>query len=163
MCDVVAVHDGPLAAGSDTPARISLRPGGAGANVAAWLARSGTGVALCGRVGDDAAAGLALRDLDSVDVHVTRDPGCATGMCVVLVARGGERTMLPDPGANDALTAEELPRFDGDVLHVSGYALLRPGSRAAAVAAIDRARDAGMKISVDPASAAPLANDPNFL
>ena len=31
MCDVVAVHDGPLAHGSDAPARISLRPGGAGA------------------------------------------------------------------------------------------------------------------------------------
>ena len=31
------------------------------------------------------------------------------------------------------------------------------------MAAIDRARDAGMKISVDPASAAPLANDPVFL
>ena len=28
---------------------------------------------------------------------------------------------------------------------------------------MDRARDAGMKISVDPASAAPLANDPIFL
>jgi sugar/nucleoside kinase (ribokinase family) len=29
--------------------------------------------------------------------------------------------------------------------------------------AIDRAREAGMKVSVDPASAAPLANDPIFL
>jgi sugar/nucleoside kinase (ribokinase family) len=71
--------------------------------------------------------------------------------------------MLPDPGANDALTPEELPEIDGDVLHVSGYALLRPGSRPAALAALDRARDAGMKLSVDPASAAPLANDPVFL
>ena len=30
MVDVVAVHDGPLATGSDTPARIVLRPGGSG-------------------------------------------------------------------------------------------------------------------------------------
>ena len=49
------------------------------------------------------------------------------------------------------------------MLHVSGYALLRPGSRAAAITAIDRAREQGMKVSVDPASAAPLANDPIFL
>jgi sugar/nucleoside kinase (ribokinase family) len=46
---------------------------------------------------------------------------------------------------------------------VSGYALLRHGSRAAALTALDRARVAGLKISVDPASAAPLANDPVFL
>src|SRR4051812_49625295 len=100
MLDVVAFHDVPLAVASDTPARISLRPGGAGANVAAWLARAGVEVALIGRVGDDALAGVALGGLDGVDVQVTRDPERPTGTCVVLVAPGGERTMLPDPGAN---------------------------------------------------------------
>ena len=40
---------------------------------------------------------------------------------------------------------------------------MRPGSRAAALAAIERARDAGMLISVDPASAALLIDDPSFL
>jgi sugar/nucleoside kinase (ribokinase family) len=156
MVDVVTVHDGPLAHGSDTAARISLRPGGSGGNVAAWLARAGADVTLIGRVGDDALADVALKGLDGVDVRVTRDPERPTGTCVVLVAPGGERTMLPDPGANDAL---EVPDFAGDVLHVSGYMLLRPGSRGAALAAIDP----GMKVSVDPASAAPLANDPVFL
>jgi sugar/nucleoside kinase (ribokinase family) len=85
---------------------------------------------------------------------------------VVLVAPGGERTMLPDPGANDALAAAELPDAlfaAGRILHVSGYALLRPGPRPAALAALDRAREAGMLVSVDPASAAPLAADPAFL
>jgi sugar/nucleoside kinase (ribokinase family) len=73
--------------------------------------------------------------------------------------------MLPDPGANDALSIADIPDdvFDRGTLHVSGYALLRHGPRAAALTAMDRARDAGMKISVDPASAAPLANDPVFL
>ena len=95
---------------------------------------------------------------------MTRDEERPTGTCIVLVAPGGERTMLPDPGANDALVGRGAARVrSGDVLHVSGYALLRPGSRAAALAAIERARDAGMRISVDPASAAPLANDPVFL
>jgi len=161
--DVVTVHDGPIAPGSDTPSRISLRPGGAGANVAAWLARAGVEVTLIGRVGEDALADIALRDLDGVNLAVARDSERTTGTCVVLVAPGGERTMLPDPGANDGLAGAELPAFEGDVLHVSGYTLMRPGSRAAALEAIDRARDQGMKISVDPASAAPLANDPVFL
>lgn len=161
--DIVAVQETSLALGSDTAARVALRPGGGGANVAAWLAKAGAEVTLIGRVGEDALAPVALSGLDGVDLQVVRDPVHATGTCVVLVAPGGERTMLPDPGANDALAVSDLPALAGDILHVSGYALLRPGSRAAALEAIERARDAGMKVSVDPASAAPLAKDPVFL
>jgi ribokinase len=166
MCDVVACHDGPLAVGSDTRSQIVMRPGGSGASVAAWLAYAGVPVALIGRAGRDAAAEIALRGLEGVDVRVARDDDRPTGTCVVLVAPGGERTMLPDPGANDALMIEDLPAdlFDGpEVLHVAGYMLLRPGSSAAALAALERARDAGMRVSVDPSSAAPLRADPAFL
>ncbi len=46
-------------------------------------------------------------------------------------------------------------------LHVAGYALLRPGSRPAARAAIARALERGMSVSVDPSSAALLS--PGFL
>jgi sugar/nucleoside kinase (ribokinase family) len=161
--DIVAVQETSLAHGSDTPARVSLHAGGGGANVAAWLAKLGVDVTLIGRVGTDPLAPVALSGLDGVDLQVVRDPQRTTGTCIVLVSPGGERTMLPDPGANDALAVGDLPPLEGDVLHVSGYALMRPGSRGAALAAIDRAREAGMKISVDPASAAPLANDPVFL
>jgi ribokinase len=165
MADVVTAYDGAIAVGSDTPARITLRPGGSAANVAAWLVRAGVEVTLIGRVGNDAAADVALAGLDGIDLRIARDRDRPTGTCVVLVAPGGERTMLPDPGANDALSPDDLPddAFAGGILHISGYALLRHGPRAAALGAIDRARDAGMKISVDPASAAPLANDPIFL
>jgi ribokinase len=166
MLDVVAFHDAPLAIASDTPARISLRPGGAGANTAAWLARAGVDVTLIARAGDDNARQLALSALDGVDLRVGVDPGLPTGTCIVLVSPGGERTMLPDPGANTALSAESLPDdvfAEGSVLHVSGYSLMRAGSRGAAMAAMDRARDAGMLISVDPASAALLIDDPAFL
>jgi ribokinase len=166
MCDVVACHDGPIAPGSDTPARVVMRPGGSGASVAAWLAHAGVPVALIGRAGRDAAAEIALRGLEAVDVRVARDDARPTGTCVVLVAPGGERTMLPDAGANDGLSAEDLPDdlFSGpEVVHVAGYMLLRPGSRAAALAALERAREAGMRISIDPSSAAPLRADPAFL
>jgi sugar/nucleoside kinase (ribokinase family) len=161
--DVVAAHDGPIAPHSDTHASIALRPGGQGANVAAWIAKAGARVTLIGRIGSDPLAEVALQGLENVNLHLTRDRERATGTCIVLVAPGGERTMLPDPGANDALTADDLPELDGEILHVSGYSLLRPGSRPAALEAIDRAHARGMKISVDPASAVPLANDPVFL
>ncbi len=74
--------------------------------------------------------------------------------------------MLPDPGANDALAVADLPSGlfrPGGVLHVTGYALLRPGSRAAARAALDLARSSRMRTSLDPSSAAPLAAGPDLL
>ena len=163
--DVVAFHDAPLAVASDTPARISLRPGGAGANTAAWLARAGVEVALIAQVGDDDAAAAALAGLDGVDLRVGVDAHLPTGTCIVLVSPGGERTMLPDPGANIALEAGGLSGdlfVAGNVLHVSGYSLMRPGSRTAALLAMDKARDAGMPVSVDPASAALLARRPRL-
>ncbi len=158
MRDVVATLDGPIAHASDTAARIAERGGGAGANVAAWLARAGAQATLIGRVGDDPAGAAATEELRAagVDARLAVDPALATGTCVVLVEPGGERTMLPDPGANAALDAAPLPA-DAVHLHVAGYALLRPGSRPAALALLAAARAAGIGISVDPSSAAPVA------
>jgi sugar/nucleoside kinase (ribokinase family) len=89
---------------------------------------------------------------------VALDPDRATGTCVVLVAPDGERSMLPDAGANAALSAGDLPDFEGGThLHLAGYTLLRDGPpREAALEALRRARSAGMTISLDPSSAAPL-------
>ena len=158
MTDVVATLAGPVARGSDTPARIVQRPGGAGANVAVWLARAGAPATLIAAVGDDLAGRAAAQALAAagVDARLTIDRARPTGSCIVLVEPGGERSMLPDPGANAALAPAPLP-VDAAHLHLSGYALLRPGSRAAARALLAAGREAGLGVSVDPASAAPLA------
>jgi sugar/nucleoside kinase (ribokinase family) len=157
MTDVVASLSGPIAAGSDTPARVVARGGGAGANVAVWLARAGAEVTLIGRVGDDAAGREAVTGLqaEGVDARLAVDPARPTGTCVVLVEPSGERSMLPDAGANAGLEAVALPD-DAAHLHLAGYALLHPGSRPAARALLAAARSAGVSVSVDPSSAAPL-------
>ncbi|HEX2102407.1 MAG TPA: PfkB family carbohydrate kinase [Solirubrobacteraceae bacterium] len=162
MVDVVARMSGPLAAGSDTPASIVTRPGGAGANVAAWLAEAGVDVTLAARVGADVAAARAAKGLrhHGVRLQLTEDPERPTGTCVVLVAPDGERSMLPDPGANAALAPGDLPSRcfrRGAHLHVAGYTLLRAGSVDAGRVALARARAAGMTVSIDPSSAALLA------
>jgi sugar/nucleoside kinase (ribokinase family) len=161
MVDVVARMTGPLQVGSDTPADVSSRPGGAGANVAAWLAAAGAPVALVARAGDDEPGRSAVGKLrgHGVDVAgVVLDSERPTGTCVVLVAPDGERTMLPDAGANAALSPADLPAFEaGAHLHLVGYTLLRDGPpREAALEALRRARERGMTISLDPSSAAPL-------
>jgi len=153
MVDVVAALPGPLACGSDTPAAIEHHQGGSGANVGAWLgAGSFVGRAGADPLGDAAVAALAAA---GVEARVQRDAERPTGTCIVLVHPGGERTMVPDPGANDALEPDDLP--SADHLHVTGYGLLRDGSRPAVLAALAQARERGMTISVDPSSAAPLA------
>jgi sugar/nucleoside kinase (ribokinase family) len=157
MTDVVAALSGPVAPGSDTAARIALGGGGAGANVAVWLARAGATVTLIGRVGDDSAgrdAAAALR-AEGVDTRLAIDPARPTGTCIVLVEPGGERSMLPDAGANAGLEPVALPP-DAVHLHVAGYALLHPGSRPAACALLAAAQTAGLSVSIDPSSAAPL-------
>jgi ribokinase len=161
MVDVVATLAGPVAPGSDSPARVTFQGGGQGANTAAWLALAGAEVALVARVGDDSAGREAAGQLGGlgVDLRLAVDAGRATGTCVVLVAADGERTMFPDAGANAGLAAADLSEdlfVRGDHLHVAGYSLLREGSREAALSAIARARSAGMAVSLDPSSAALL-------
>jgi sugar/nucleoside kinase (ribokinase family) len=157
MVDVVARLEGPLVRGSDRPARLERHGGGSAANVAAWLAACGEPVTFVGRAGDDGAGREAVAALEAVgvDARVALDPERPTGTCLVLVEPGGERTMVPDAGANDALAIDDLP--EGEHLHLAGYTLLREGSRAAGMAALACARERGMTISVDPSSAAPLA------
>jgi sugar/nucleoside kinase (ribokinase family) len=87
------------------------------------------------------------------------DPDRPTGTCIVLVEPSGARSMLPDPGANDDLQPDDLPERlfrPGRHLHLSGYTLLRAGSRDAGLAALAQARAARMSVSVDPSSAALL-------
>jgi ribokinase len=165
MVDVVCRLDGPIALGSDAPARIEFGYGGSAANVSAWAAAArGAGPAplLAGRIGADErgrAAGAALRAA-GVDTRLAVDPELPTGTCVVLVGPDGERSMVPDPGANDRLAGEDLPDdvlAEDAHLHLTGYTLVRDGSRAAGRAAIRRAQERGMSVSVDPSSAALLS------
>jgi ribokinase len=161
MTDVVAKLPGPLAIGSDTPATVQVVGGGAGANTACWLAAAGVAVVFVGCVGDDRPgreATAALREA-GVQLAVAVDPDRATGTCIVLVSDTGERTMIPDAGANSGLRAGDVPDglFAGaGHLHVSGYSLLSESTRPAAMTAMWLAREHGWPVSVDAASSAPI-------
>jgi sugar/nucleoside kinase (ribokinase family) len=160
MVDVVARLFAPLAEGSDSPGVISYVGGGSAANTAAWLARVGESSVFIGALGDDAAGQEQAESLHrlGVDVRFHVDRTRPTGTCLVLVAPTGERTMVPDPGANLSLLEHHVPVDEfraGDHLHVSGYALLRD-SRDAALHALRRAVEVGLSVSVGAASAAPL-------
>lgn len=160
MVDVHARLPGPLAISSDTPAPVHFLPGGSAANTACWLAWLGVPVLFAGRIGDDPAGRDAVAAIQAAGVRtrVATDPTLPTGACIVLVDPAGERTMIPSAGANGALVPDDLAGLVGpeDHLHLSGYSLLHPGSRAAALAALRQAEAVGAGISVDAASAAPI-------
>jgi sugar/nucleoside kinase (ribokinase family) len=158
--DVVVLLAGRPAPGSDRPASITTRGGGAGANVAAHLAALGTTVVLAGCIGDDAAGAALTGELSAAGVRLALRtvPGAATGTIVSLVEPDGQRSMLADRGANLALRPADVPTpRPGGHLHLSGYTLLDPRPRAAGLAALAAAVAAGCTVSVDPASSGPLA------
>jgi sugar/nucleoside kinase (ribokinase family) len=160
MVDVLTRLAAPLQIGSDTPAEVTWTGGGSAANTAAWLASEGVEAVFAGRVGADVPGQVSVDALNGcgVTTAVAVDPVLPTGTCVVVVDQSGERTMIPSPGANAALTDNDVDAVRigaGDHLHVSGYALFG-GARAAALHAMTVARAAGCTISVGAASAAPL-------
>ena len=161
MMDVTARIATAIEFASDTPAEVSVQPGGSAANTAAWMAASGHPVTFVGCVGDDAFG----RDVRDVLVAAGVEPRLAvsnvrpTGTCVIIVDDQHERTMFPDKGANDELDAGAvvaLGLVPGDHVHLSGYVLLNPHARQSGLRILQHARRAGATTSLDPASAGPL-------
>lgn len=153
ILDVVVLPERPLAADGDTPAEIRLAAGGQAANVAAWASALGASVRLICKRGTDGASGLAAADLARCGVEVCGPVVPGRGGVVVSVRNvHGERTMASDRGVAATLDASELdPAWLDrcDVLHVSGYCLLREPMAQAAIEAARGAR----RVTVDLASA----------
>jgi sugar/nucleoside kinase (ribokinase family) len=169
ITDIIVQPEGALRHGSDRRAKIRLVPGGSGASQAAWLAHEGVATTFLGRVGAaDHAAFTAELAARGVSARLAADPDLPSGMLVSLIAPDGERSFFTDRGANEALARADLPddALDGAaLLHVSGYALVAPGPRAAAVDFMNVARRRNMLVTVDPSSTGFLADvgPQNFL
>ncbi|ORT57655.1 PfkB family carbohydrate kinase [Streptomyces sp. CB03238] len=158
VTDVVARHRTPLAPATDTAAEIRTLPGGAGANVACWAARSGCAdVRILARVGTDWAAWHEERlRCAGVRPLLVRDPGAPTATVVALVDEAAERTFLTDSGAALRIGVGDWSPtlLDGvSHLHLSGYLFFAGTSRETARLALATARERGVPVSVDPASA----------
>ncbi len=173
ILDLLAKVERSIALGTDTFTTIHAAPGGSGANAAAWLASLKRVVAtgavdanattssnvethFVGRVGDDVFGEFLAGELERAGVkpHLACDPSLKTGKVFVLVDGTGERTMITDRGAGEALSPEDLPEslFRGGHLHLSGYTFSGGSRRETARAALRLAREGGMSASVDPSS-----------
>ena len=159
--DIISVLREPLARGSDAAADIRIMPGGSGANAAVWLARIGQPVTFVGRVGADYFGEWLAADLvaEGVRPQLAIDGSLRTSVIQVLVEPGGERTMIPDRGANAVWSVDDIPEAiiaQARMVHVVGYVLLDPQSQAGARQAMAYPRAHGVPISLDPSSHAPI-------
>ena len=158
MLDVVAQipttpHE--LHLGNDTRTIISTHGGGAGGNVASWLAVLGNDVTMVGRIGDDSAGSAITAEFDALGISYGEigKEGLHTGVVVCLVDPSGERTMLADNGANAGLAISDLPALDGvDAIYLTGYAPLAPLSREGVLEMIRTINSRSIPIVFDPAT-----------
>jgi sugar/nucleoside kinase (ribokinase family) len=127
---------------------------GGGFNVAAAVARQGVRCVYAaphgtGRYGDLIRSALAA---EGIAVAAGPRMGGDSGFCVVLVEPDGERTFVTAPGVEATATADELsalPPAPGDLVSVSGYDLVYPGSGPALAAWLATVA-AGVRVVLDP-------------
>ncbi len=124
LLDVLVRPSSAGSVGTDSPAQISVGPGGQGANVAVGLARRGLPVRL-----------RDLLSVEGVDLVTPPDGGPPTGCVVVLLDAQGERTMLSQRPPSAAPQPAELG-YGTAWVHVSGYALLDPSGGSDLAAAL---------------------------
>jgi ribokinase len=151
----VAVAAPALARGGDVAGAVRLGPGGSAANVAIWGAAAGAKARLVAGRGDDLAGRLLAAALAERGVELRpADPVAGASGAMLVVMEAGERTFVADPGANLHLAeAEVAAAVEGAAaVFVSGYPLLRPATRAAALAGATSAGRAGVPAAVDAAS-----------
>jgi sugar/nucleoside kinase (ribokinase family) len=151
MLDVIARLEEPLAHGDDVRAATTAGAGGQAANVAAWAASLGADARCIARRGDDDAGELVARVLTARGVQLVGPVVSGATGVVVSIVEDGERSMASDRGVAPTLEPSELEPawFECDVLHVSGYALLRQPIGAAAQRAVELARESGAQVSID--------------
>jgi sugar/nucleoside kinase (ribokinase family) len=140
--------------GGDVRASNRAGAGGQAANVAAWATELGAEAWCIAKRGDDPAGALVSRELQARGVELVGPVAEGETGVVVSIVREGDRSLASDRGIAPSLAPEELEAgwFACDVLHLSGYALLREPIAAAALQAARLAREQGARVSVDVAA-----------
>lgn len=162
MIDVVVSMQSTLNENSDTPCTIAQTIGGTAINVATWARSVGAAPHIVGCVGKDVGGTEIRNHLDSWEIShdITEQTDFPTGMVVALAQLDGERSMFPDSRANSALKLQQFEQLDWSRfshLYISGYTLINRNTMELGLHLMQLARGHGVKVVLDPASAAPIA------
>lgn len=162
MYDVIALGEllidftGNGTSGQGNPL-FEANPGGAPCNVLAMLAKLGRRTAFVGKVGEDLFGRMLKKAVTGAGIDaggLVLDPAAHTTLAFVRNAPDGDRefSFYRDPGADELLTAGELPESLGKtaVFHFGSLSLTREPVKTATRAAVERAGAGGAVISFDP-------------
>lgn len=143
----------PLAAYPERGSKVkysgsSVLPGGQTASTVIACQTWGLSTRYVGKLGDDEAAHLHLREFErtGVDARITTVPGVSSPQSLILVDGGGERTVLNLRDPRQILQPEDLDRAwieNARALHIDGL------ETAAATLAASWARAAGVPVIAD--------------
>lgn len=140
---------------------LAVHPGGKGANQAVAVARLGGSVGLVGAVGSDAHGALLLDSLRGAGVRTdrVRRLGRPTGVALITVYRDGDNSIVVSPGANAAVTADDVAEA-AELLGRAAVCCLQCELDGGTVAAAAReARGAGTRVVLNLAPPALLPAD----
>ncbi len=130
-----------------------MAAGGSASNTISGLAKLGIQTGFIGKVGHD-DVGRSFREeteKNNITAHIQLADSLS-GQCLVLISPDGERTMCTFLGAASELTAADLhiDMFKGyDYFHIEGYLVFNNDLIRKAV---QLAKEAGLKVSIDLAS-----------
>jgi ribokinase len=139
-----------------------MAPGGKGANQAVAVRRLGGDVRFVAKTGDDIFGNRVIEQYrrDNLDTSlIVRDPAAASGVALITVDHRGENCIVVAPGANNTLTRADIDAARHEILSAD-YLLMQleiPMEIVEYCAAI--ASEAGVRVVLDPAPAAPLSDD----
>ena len=141
--------------------KFSTAAGGKGANQAVAAARAGGDVTFIARVGNDMFGKQALEDFESNNInakYIKTDNAEPSGVALIFVDEKGENSIAVASGANarlshrDVTEAEEVIK-SADILLMQLETPMESVKRAAKIA-----KEAGVKVILNPAPACPLDN-----
>ncbi|VVM60307.1 Ribokinase [Pseudomonas fluorescens] len=136
--------------------------GGKGANQAVAAARLGAQVSMIGCVGSD-AYGEALRGAllaEQIDCQAVSTVDGSSGVALIVVDDSSQNSIVIVPGANGALTAEAIDRFDSVILAADVLICQLEVPDASVGHALKRGRELGKTVILNPAPASrPLPPD----
>ena len=139
-------------------------PGGKGANQAVALARLEIPTQIVGRVGGQSFGEELVRNLQLSGVHTENifiDETVNSGVAIITVDNTGENQILVIPGANGRVNSEDIERLSHLLPTATALLLQLENPIDAVVAAAKAAKEANIKVILDPAPA--QANLPDEL
>ena len=144
--------------------KFQTAPGGKGANQAVQCARLGAHVTMVGQVGDDAFGKImtdtaAAAGVDVSHVSVDKNESSGVGHIVLEVTEhGAQNRITVCPGANFTLTVEDVAWLKEEIGQYDLVMMQFELPMEVIKAVAQWAHDAGVKVMINPAPAAPMSD-----